>query len=102
MSGTGEQAPKGEARVMGAEVDAHVRRGEVGAFADPAADLDDAEAQGVELEAWGPGREEPASELIEQPEGRGMEEESERVGPETMVAEASSGEGILEVFDPIL
>jgi hypothetical protein len=41
--------------VVGAEVDADV--GDVGeeAFTDPAADLDDAEAQGIELEAGGLG-----------------------------------------------
>ena len=36
---------------MRAELDTDIRDGAVGAFADPAADLDDAEAEGVELEA---------------------------------------------------
>jgi hypothetical protein len=41
--------------VVGAEVDANVGDQEVGAFADPAADFDDAEPEGVELDAWGLG-----------------------------------------------
>ena len=43
--------PESEARVVRAEVDTDIWEAEVGALANPAADLDDAEAEGVELEA---------------------------------------------------
>src|SRR4051794_6984958 len=69
---------------------------------DPSADFDDAQAEGVELEAGGLGREQPASELIEQPVGCGVEQEAEGVGPEPMIAESVGSEGVLEVFDPVL
>ena len=38
-----------------AEVDADVGDVEVGALANPTADLQQTEAEGIELEAWGPG-----------------------------------------------
>ena len=53
--GACEQEPEVPAWVVGAEVDADIGDGEVGAFADPAADLDEAEAEGIELQASGLG-----------------------------------------------
>ena len=69
-------------------MDADVWDGEACGLADPAADLDEAEAEGVELEACGLGCEEPAAELVEQPVGGGVQQQAEGVGPEAMVAEA--------------
>src|SRR6186997_1393969 len=83
-------------------MNADIRDAEVSAFADPAADLDDAEPEGVELEASGLGGEEPASELVEQPVGGGVQEEAEGVGPEAVIAEAIGGQGVLEILDPVL
>ena len=90
------------AGVVRAKVKANVGDGEVGAFAYPAADLDDAEAEGVELEGGNLGLEQPASELIEEPVGGRVEQKAESVGPEAMIAEAVSVEGVLEVLDPVL
>ena len=53
-------------------MDADIWDGEARGFTDPAADRDEAEAEGIELEACGLGREEPAAELIEQPVGGGV------------------------------
>src|SRR5215212_1147992 len=87
---------------MRAEVAADLGDGGEGAFANPAADLDEAEAEGIELQASGLGCEEPATELIEQPVGGGVQEQAEGVGPEAVVAEAVGAEGVLEVLDPVL
>jgi hypothetical protein len=59
-------------------------------FTDPATALDSAKAQGIELVAGSPGRDEPAAEQVEQPEGGGVGQAAEGVGPEAMIADVGS------------
>ena len=98
----GEEVPEVAAWVVRTEADADV--GDVGeeAFADLAADLYDAEAEGVELETGGRGCEQPAAELIEQPGGGGVQEQTGGVGPETVIAEAVGCTRVLEGLDSVL
>src|SRR5579859_5184488 len=69
-------------------------------FTHPATDLEQAQAQGVELERRIALRGEPAAQRIEQPVGGGMEQQPELVGPEAAITEAIGDAGALEVFDP--
>jgi hypothetical protein len=71
-------------------------------LAHPAADLDETEAQGVQLEAGDAGLHEVAAQRVEQPVGGGMQQEAELIGPEAVAAEAIGEAGVLEVFDPQL
>ena len=88
-------APEGFAGMAGGEVEADA----VGQFADAAGDLEEAEAEGVELvvSRLGPGK--PAAQGVEEPIGRQMQEQAEVVGPEAMVAEAVGLESDLEALD---
>ena len=74
----------------------------VGEFADPAADLEELEPEGVELVGGGLGGGEPTAEGVEEPEDGGVEEEAKGVGPEAMVREAVAGQGVLEILDAVL
>ena len=71
-------------------------------LADPAADLDEAQAEGVELHARGSGLQQEPAQGVEQPVGGGMQQQAELVGPEAMAAEAIGEAGVLEVLDPQL
>ena len=73
-----------------------------GELADASADLEQAEPQGIELQAWQAEAGEPASEGVEQPVGGGMEQQAELVGPEAMATETIGEAGELEVADPLL
>ena len=53
--GAGEQEPESAAGMVRAEMDADAGDGEASRFSDPAADLDDAQAERIELEARGVG-----------------------------------------------
>src|SRR5205823_5881105 len=54
-SGEGQEAPEVQAGVMRAEVEAELGTVAVGELTDPAADLENAESQGIELEPCGLG-----------------------------------------------
>jgi hypothetical protein len=71
-------------------------------FTDAPADLEEAQAQGVELERWVALGAEPAAEGVEEPVGSGVQEPAELVGPEAMVTQAVGDAGALVVFDPAL
>src|SRR5262245_37838492 len=73
-----------------------------GELADASADLEEAEPEGIELEAWDTESGQPAAEGVEEPVGGGVEEESELVGPEAVAGEAVGEAGELEVADPLL
>ena len=81
---------------------AEVRAVAVGHLAHPAGDLEEPQAEGVELEACRVGGHQPAAEGVQQPEGRGVQQQAEGVGPEAVVAEAVRLERVLEVLDPVL
>src|SRR5215216_988679 len=74
----------------------------VEALADPAADLDQAQAQRREGRARDAGGAQPPAQRVEQPEGGGVEEEAELVGPEPMAGQAVGEAAGLEVLDPVL
>jgi hypothetical protein len=84
--------------VAGGEVEADAGR----ELADAAGDLDQAQAQGVELNVGGRGAGEPAAEGVQEPEGGGVQDDAEGVGPEAAVAEAVGGERVLPVLYPVL
>src|SRR5215831_12048074 len=68
----------------------------------PAADLDQAEAQRVELHARAAGPYQGAAQCIEQPVGGRVQQQTKLVGPEAMAAEAVGKAGALEILDPEL
>src|SRR5688572_10314282 len=80
----GEQGPERSAGVVGTEVQAQVGTVAVSDFADPAADFDEAQAEGIELQPGGLGGEQPAAELVEQPVGGGVQQQAEGIGPEAV------------------
>ena len=69
---------------------------------DPAADLEEAQPEGVELHAGHAAPDQPAAQGIEQPVGGGVQEQPELVGPEAVAAEAIGEAGVLEILDPQL
>src|SRR5581483_4712857 len=93
-----EEEPERLTRVAGGELEADDRP----ELADAASDLEQAEAQGVELHTGRARRDEPATERVQQPVGRGVEEQAELVGEEAVAAHAVREAGILEVLDPQL
>src|SRR4051812_33533254 len=76
-----EEGPERLAGVAAGEVQAHV--GEQ--LPHPPADLEQAQPEGVELEARGPGGGQPAAERVQEPAGGGVEEHAELVGDEAVV-----------------
>jgi hypothetical protein len=86
----------------GAEVQADPGRVDIGAFAHPAADLDQAQAQRIELQGSDLGDGQTAAQVVQQPVRRGGEQEPEGVRPEPMVAQPVGMQSVLEVFDPVL
>jgi hypothetical protein len=76
----GQERPEVLSRMAGGEV-----QGEGGgALAEDGADLEECEAEGVELERGLSLLEQPGAEGVEQIVGGGMQEEAELVGPEAM------------------
>jgi hypothetical protein len=73
----------------------------VPAGADPAANLDEAQAQRVEVQPGGACRQQRPSQGIEQPVGRRMEEQAKLLGPEAVAAETIGKAGAFEVADPL-
>jgi hypothetical protein len=74
----------------------------VQSLAHPAADLDEAQAHSIQLQARHASLHEPAPNGIQEPVGSGVQQQAELVGPEAMAAEAIGKAGILEVLDPLL
>jgi len=68
--------------VAAGEVEADAR----GQFTDTPADLEQAQAQRVELERRVALAAEPAAQRVKEPVGGGMQEQAELVGPEAVVA----------------
>lgn len=67
-----------------------VERYAAGPLAHPAADLDQAQTQGAQMEACSTGLAEPALEGIEQPVGCGMQQQAKLISPEAMATESVS------------
>jgi hypothetical protein len=85
---------------------AHQMEGEhphmrVSAHAEPAADLDESQPQGIEAHTRNPGLDPEPTKHVEQPIGGSMQQ-AELVGPEVMAAEADVKAGVFEVLDPEL
>ena len=77
-----------------------VQREAVEAAADPSADLEQPQAQGVELEVRMATVRQPAAQGIEQPIGRRMQDQPEVVGAEATIAQPVGVAGAFEVFYP--
>src|SRR5207248_4873327 len=73
-------------------------------FADASADLEQAQAQGVELEVGGrtEALDQPVAKGMQQPVGSGMQQQPELVGPEAVVVQVIGLQRILEILDPVL
>ncbi len=71
-----------------------------GAFADTAADLEQAQTERVEVERRVALTAEPTAQRVEEPVGGGVQEQAELVGPEAVVTQAIGDAGALEVLDP--
>src|SRR5215212_1543991 len=91
-------APERLARVAGGQMEANP----IGELPDPAADLEQPQAQGIHLSAGGISPGEPAAQGVQQPVGGGMQEQAELVRPEAVVGQAVGGQGVLEVLDEVL
>ena len=72
-----------------------------GEFADPATDLDEAQAEGVEMDAHHPGMHQPAAQRIQQPVDGGMQQQPELVGRKGMTTQAIGEAVVLEILDPV-
>lgn len=75
-----------------------------GQLAKARSDLDQAESQGVELDpgSVADGLDQPGTQGIQQPVGRGVHEQTEGVGPEAVVAQPVCFDSVFEVFQPVL
>jgi len=73
---------------------------EIEALADQPTDLDEPEAEGVELHTGNAELDQPVPECVQEPVGRGVQQEPELIGPEGMIAQPVGKAGIFEVFDP--
>ena len=71
-----------------------------GKLAHPRADLEQAQAQGIELQRRVTLAAQPAAQRVEQPIGGGMQQQAELISPETAVAQAIRDAGALEILDP--
>lgn len=70
-------------------------------LADPAADLQQVQAQRVEPQRSDAHLPQLAPEGIEQPIGGGMQQRAELIGPEAVTLEPVGEAGVLEVVDPL-
>src|SRR5579864_6462401 len=71
-------------------------------LANEPADLDQPKTQGVELHPWYPKLDQPVAQGVQEPVGRGMQQEPELVGHKRMVAQPIAMAGALEVLDAVL
>src|SRR5665213_1409668 len=71
-------------------------------LADPAADLNQPQPEGVELHTRDAKRQQPASERIEQPVRSGMQKQPKLIGPEAMATQSIGEAAPLEILDPLL
>src|SRR5919204_2791977 len=91
-----QQGPQRLAGVAAGQVEAHVQ----GELADTAADLEQAQPEGVELQVGVATRAEPAAQGVEQPVDGGVQDQPKLVGPEAVVAQTVGVAGALQVFNP--
>jgi len=96
----GEEEPERLAGMTAGEVEHERERLLANLLADPAADLDEAQAQGFELQARHPRLVQEPTQRVEQSVCGGVEQQAELVGPEAMAAEAIGETGVCEVLDP--
>jgi hypothetical protein len=73
-------------------------------LAQACADLDEAESEGVELypRRIADGLDEPPAERIQQPVGGCMQQQTEGICPEAVIAQAVRFDGVLQVLEPVL
>ena len=74
----------------------------VASLPDAAADLEQPQAEGVQLHPLDPPRPQPTPQRIEQPVGRRVQQQPELVGAEAMVTEAISKAGDFQILDGVL
>ena len=67
---------------------------------DSGADFEHTQSEGVELEGFVSGGDEPAAQGVQEPVGSRVEEQAELIGDETVITEAIALAGTLEVLDP--
>ena len=65
---------------------------------DPAANLEEAEAQGAELEVGHAEPSQPAADGVEQPVGGAVQQQAKLVGPERVAAQAIGEAALLVLF----
>src|SRR5919202_2399255 len=91
-----QQTPQELTRMAAGQVEADVG----GPFTDAAPDLDQAQAEGIELHMRMATGGEPAAQRVEEPVDGCMQDEAELIGPEAMIAQAVGEAGPLDILDP--